>query len=179
MCYNRSMIIKRFYDDLYDFQETTHIRNTARALARDEAGRFVFLRIQGEDMFGERDHLETCGGGMEENETPEETLRREVMEELGYRIKKAVPLGTIIDEYHLIQRETHSHFFYCELDTSVHYAPQWTDLEKTLLKDAVHLSVEEALHELEFHQVGKVGTIVQRRDLFALRYLIEHFPDLV
>lgn len=173
------MLIGRFEDNLYDYQEVNHIRVTARALARNEEGKFAFLSIQGEDLFGFRDHLETCGGGREGNESLSETIAREVMEELGYKIKRTVYLGEIIDNYRLIQRETHSNFFYCELDTSKHYPLHLTESEKTLLKDVVFLSLEEALDQLEHHQVGKVGAIVQRRDLLALQYFIANFPDLV
>ena len=73
-------IIARFNDDLFPYNGYDHIRYTARALLENQEGKFGFLHIVGEDFFGVRDHLETCGGGKEDNETLEETIIREVKE---------------------------------------------------------------------------------------------------
>ena len=66
--------IGRLDDDQYEFEGYDHIRYTARALAENQEGRFGFLHIVGEDFFGERDHLESCGGGMEEGESLFDTI---------------------------------------------------------------------------------------------------------
>ena len=84
-------IIGRIKDDLYPYEGYDHLRYTARALCLNEKGFFGFLHIKGEDYFGPRDHLETCGGGLEEGETLDQTLIREVREELGYEAKD-IPL---------------------------------------------------------------------------------------
>ncbi len=61
-------IIARFRDDLFPYHGYDHIRYTARALIENEEGEFGFLHLVGEDFFGVRDHLETCGGGIEKGE---------------------------------------------------------------------------------------------------------------
>ena len=79
-------VIARIEDDLFPYEGYDHIRQTARALAENEKGEFGFLHIVGEDYFGKRNHLETCGGGLEENEGIYEALVREIGEEMGYRV---------------------------------------------------------------------------------------------
>ena len=47
------------------------------------------------------------GGGMEEGESPEETVRREVLEELGIALSCVEPLGKIDHTWHWKDREIH------------------------------------------------------------------------
>ena len=72
------VLIGKLTDDLYEYEGYDHVRFTARGLIENEEGKFGFLHIVGEDLFGERDHLETCGGGIEEKEHREwcRTLHR-------------------------------------------------------------------------------------------------------
>ena len=81
------VVIGKLIDDEYEYNGYTHARLTARALAENEEGKFGFLHIEGKDLFGERNHLETCGGGLEEDEVLNETLVREVREELGLEVR--------------------------------------------------------------------------------------------
>ena len=49
--------IGRLEDDIWPKEGYDHIRYTARALVENQEGKFGFLHIVGEDLFGVRDHL--------------------------------------------------------------------------------------------------------------------------
>ena len=164
-------IIGRFIDDIYPYNGYDHIRYTARAIIENEKGEFGFLHLVGEDFFGVRDHLETCGGGLEENEDLVDTIIREVKEEMGYDIKKCKLLGSIIDTYNPINRITLSTFFYCKIDSSDTGDFKRTEAEEILIKEIVWLKPLEALKRLKISK-SNVDLIVQRRDLLALEYYL-------
>ena len=165
-------IIGRLKDDLYPYKGYDHIRYTARGLIENSKGQFVFLHIVGEDLFGERDHLETCGGGLEENELLDDALIREVREELGHEIHGITLLGSIVDAYNIIGRITLSTFFHAYLDEEQEQLKR-TEEEQILIKEVVCLDPLEALDRLEHQAVHKVDKLVQRRDALALRYYLE------
>ncbi len=166
-------IIARIKDDLYPYQGYDHIRQTARALCENEKGEFGFLHIVGEDYFGIRDHLETCGGGIEENEGILDALEREIEEEMGYTIRAYEIVGCILDAYNLIGRITLSTFVHVLLDTSKSRQTQRTEAEQILIKEIIWLEPLKALDVLENHCSSSVDRIVQRRDAKALRYYLE------
>ena len=172
-------LIGTFMDDMWEYQGIDNVRFTARALAFNDRGELGLLRITGDDYFGHREHYETCGGGLEENESLYDTVIREVREELGYGVREVGYLGEIIDFYNLIKRETHSHFFYVHLNMQDHRKPQLTEEESILFNDVIWLKPDKALDELENNVVGDVGKIVQRRDALALRYLLERHPEWI
>ena len=166
-------IIARFHDEYFPFSGFDHIRMTARALAVNEDGDYLFLHIKGEDFFGKRDHLETVGGGIEENEPVDEAMRREIREELGYECRNMGIIGSIYDAYNLIGRITFSTFFYVQLDTQNRKPLQRTEEEKLLISEVVALKEDEALKWLAGGK-SPVDKLVQRRDLAALKYFIEN-----
>lgn len=57
------------------------------------------------------------GGGIEDKEEPEETLIREVKEEIGYHIGSIQPICDNISYYELMEQDwcSHNYFFYSEL----------------------------------------------------------------
>ena len=167
-------IIARINDDLFPYEGYDHIRYTARALVENEKGEFGFLHIVGEDFFGIRDHLETCGGGMEEGENLVDTISREIDEEMGLKIKHMKLLGSILDAYNLINRITLSTFFYCLVDSSNITATHRTEEETILIKEIVWLKPEQALDRLKNNSKSNVDKIVQRRDFIALKYYLDN-----
>lgn len=172
-------LIGTFQDNLWPYEETNHIRLTARALAFNEKNELALLKIEGEDFFGKRNHYETCGGGLEEGETFEETVIREVREELGYGVRETYYLGEIWDFYNIINRETHSHFFFVWLNTEDVKPLERTEEENRLISNVVWLEPQQALKELENSPESNVDIIVQRRDALALKYLLEKHPELL
>ena len=165
-------IIARIKDDLYPYQGYDHLRQTARALAENEKGELGFLHIRGEDLFGVRDHLETCGGGIEENEGILDALEREIEEEMGYTIREYEMVGCILDAYNLIGRITLSSFMHVKLDTSLRHQTHRTEAEEILISEIVWLDPQSAIERLK-KTSSKVDLIVQRRDLLALEYYLK------
>lgn len=166
-------ILARIKDDLYPYHGYDHIRQTARALAENEEGKFGFLHIVGEDLFGVRDHLETCGGGIEENEGILDALEREIEEEVGSSIKAYEVVGCILDAYNLIGRITLSSFVHVLVDTKHLSKTHRTEEEEILIKEIVWLDPKQALEKLEHDVHSNVDKIVQRRDAIALRYYLQ------
>ena len=168
------VVIGKLTDDQYEYEGYDHVRYTARGLIENEEGKFGFLHIVGEDFFGVRDHLETCGGGIEEGETFFDTIKREIKEELGYDTLSCEYLGIITDTYNIIRRITVSSFFHCMVDTSEHKTHR-TEEEEILIREVVWLTADEALDWLENRAEHKVDKLVQRRDAMALRYYLDNF----
>lgn len=167
-------LIARFDDDLYEKSEITHVRHTVRLFVRDEKGLFWFLTIHGEDAFGMRNHYETIGGGIEEGESYEEAIHRELMEEIGYEVVRYKEVGMIIDRYYLIGRETHSHFFVVDIDSTQPHETHLTESEKTLFSGLVQVPKEEVCDMLRPTSTShRVDILVQRRDLCAFEYALE------
>lgn len=167
------MLIGVFKDTVFPFTGINHLRNTVRVFLENDQGKFALLRIIGEDIFGVRNHLETPGGGIDNNENFHEALRREVKEELGYEIKDIVEIGTIIDMYNVIHRITQSTFFYASLVSNEKEETHFTELEKTLLKGVEWYSLDEMIEVLNPNNKLGVELLVNQRDYCACLKLKE------
>ncbi len=144
-------------------------RWTVRVLAYNSEGKLAFLRIVGQDEFGRRNHLETIGGGVENDETLEETLMREVGEEIGYLCEIDSELGVIIDHYNLIHRETISNYFVVQLTDYVGVESK-NAKEEELIKGIEFYDEEDALRLLSEHKKNDINDLVHRRDYIALKH---------
>ena len=82
-------------DTQWEKTEITHDRHVARAIVVDEEGFFYFVRVCRDDIFGNGAFIETAGGGVEEGESPEEAIRRELKEELGASVEVLCKIGTV------------------------------------------------------------------------------------
>ncbi len=94
------------------------------------------------------DHYVLPGGGIENNESPQEAFEREVLEEIGYTVVSVRPVCLVEERYE--DSAWRHHFFIAD----VHQGPfeiQWTDEEKALHPSLIWLSVEEALTLLSEH----------------------------
>lgn len=171
-CLGGANMIARFEDDIYPKADITHIRHTARAFIVDEDNHYLFLHIRGEDEFGVRNHLETVGGGIEQGETAEEAVLREISEEAGFDSAEIIcDLGIIEDTYNLIHRKTLSHFFAAKVKRSEQGKNHPTKSELTLFDDMVWIpqtQVESVLSDPRYRHM--VGELVHRRDLCAFRF---------
>ncbi len=103
-----------FDDPFWAKTSIKEVRYTARVFLHSADDKFAFLSIKGEDGFGLRDHIETCGGGVEEGETFLAAAKREIIEESGLEADHFRLIGVVIDEYHLIERMTCSVFYMAE-----------------------------------------------------------------
>lgn len=144
-------------------------RWTVRCFAYNKHGEVTFLRIQGTDAMGKRDHLETIGGGVENSESLEEAITREVKEEIGYTCEVGKKIGYIVDHYNLLNRETISTYFVVKLLDYVG-GEKRTPEEKQLIQGLESYREDEIVKLLEGYQRRTVNELVQRRDLLAFTF---------
>jgi 8-oxo-dGTP pyrophosphatase MutT (NUDIX family) len=127
---------------LLDFENGNMIlRNAVRAIIKEDNKLLMaYLKKTGEYKFP--------GGGKEKNETTEEALKREVLEEVGYNIKKITEkAGTIteyaiakeggnnifkmISEYYMVEIEKESVGQNLEeYEKKLMFRPCWVEIEK-------------------------------------------------
>ena len=92
------------------------------------------------------------GGGIEDGETPEETARRETLEETGLRVR--IEPGSFAQDYEFtwaaVDYAITTHWFRATLlDAFVRTIPPVVDAEYNL--GAAWLPIDDALHELATH----------------------------
>lgn len=104
-------ILANLLDNQFPTAPIKENRDIARALVCDEKGNFAFHHIIGDDIFGHRDYYETPGGGVDKGENELEAVKRECLEEIGYRIEIIAPIGEVIDYYNLLGRKNLSHYY--------------------------------------------------------------------
>ena len=141
-------------------------RLAVRAVALDGDGAVALLHIQGEDAFGQRDHFELPGGGVEPEESFEAALHREMGEELGKKIEILTEVGRIANEYNLLRRRDVQHFYLARVTGSVPPAP--TEEERRLVKEVLWIPRREVLALYDTRPVANVGIEIHRRDRIAL-----------
>lgn len=168
---NTDMLIAILEDGAFrkKTKEPYYKRWTVRALAYNEEGKLCFLHIKGSDAFGKRNHLETVGGGVENDESLEEALRREIKEEIGYECEIKEEIGVVVDHYNLLNRENISTFFVVELKDYVGDINR-SEEEQDLISEVVFIDEESALKQLCEFSKGTVNELVQRRDYYALKH---------
>jgi 8-oxo-dGTP pyrophosphatase MutT (NUDIX family) len=127
---------------LLDFENGNIIlRNAVRAIIKEDNKLLMaYLEKNGEYKFP--------GGGKEENETAEEALKREVLEEVGYNIKKITEKAGTITEYDIAKEGGNNIFkmvseYYMvetekepvgqnleEYEKELMFRPCWVEIEK-------------------------------------------------
>lgn len=165
-------LIAHFEDAFWEDQPIDHIRFTSRVFLKNDLGQYAFLHILGEDFLGKRNHLETCGGGVEEDESFLDAAIREVKEELGVTAKNYQEIGAIIDRLNPIHRMTCSVFFSADLD-GVQEDTNRTEDEKILIDSVLWLYPDEVIRRLS-QASSYVDAYVHRRDLRAFIYFLEN-----
>ena len=108
------------HDNEFPSNGYTHNRLIARAFVLNDENKIAILHIKGDDMFGHRDYYETSGGGVDEGETREEAVLRELDEEIGYKCSIVRYLGCVKDEYNLINRRNENHYYICKTISKTH-----------------------------------------------------------
>ena len=166
------MKLLAIYDDpFWEDQIIETYRVTARVFLRNQLGQIAFLVIVGEDDLGMRNHLESCGGGVEANESFFEAAEREIMEELGAIAKDFTEIGCVIWRLNRLRRISIETYFEAQLVSLGHHTNR-TDEEKALIEKVVWLSEKEALERLSTYD-SAVDFMVHRRDLTALKALLK------
>ena len=154
-------------DDIYEFQGITKKRQTIRVILVNDKKEIHLLYIEGRDNFGNRKHYETPGGGVEENETLIEAIKREMKEEIGYTVKNIKSIGKIDIQYNLLKRIDEGNFFYAELDEYVENA--LNEDEKLLFKDIKKINIKDIDREYQTFKVENVGKMIHKRDYFMIK----------
>ena len=155
-------------DEEWPFTYIDHVRQIARAVVIDDEEYFYFVRVRRDDAFGIAALIETSGGGIEENETPEEAVCRELNEELGADVNILCSLGVVEDDYNLIHRHNVNHYFLCRVRSLG--LPHLTQQEA----EAFHLSVlrlHYAEAEAEYRKCASsaLGRLIAQRELPILQ----------
>lgn len=164
------------YEDVtWENQPIDLVRFTSRVFIHNSKGEYAFLKIVGEDFLGDRCHLETCGGGVEDNESFLDAAKREVMEELGIQAKNYQEIGAIFDRLNPLRRMTCSVFFEAEAIEGQNETNR-TDEEKILIEQILWLTPEKALEQLKV-AYSPIDAFVHRRDLTAFLALLESKKD--
>lgn len=171
-------------DKEWEFTGVKEERHIARAIAFDDNGFFYFLRVVREDEFADKieeavdgiggarmvELIETSGGGIEDEETPEIAVIRELKEELGADAEIICKIGVVKDYYNLIQRRNINNYFLCKINSFG---------EKNMTKDeaevfnlsTLKLTYDEALEEYERcsnakkSDKSKLGTLIAQREV--------------
>ncbi|MCM3122850.1 NUDIX domain-containing protein [Mesobacillus sp. AQ2] len=119
------------------------------------------------------------GGGLEENETHEDCLKREVREETGYvnslvKDKVGIVIERKMDEYedHTLFQMT-SHYYLCELATDEKVTQQLDDYEAKMDFTAKWVTLEEAIIQNEslINNLEKNSWL--KRETFVLKHIKE------
>lgn len=156
-------LLMTLHDDQYAFQGVDHRRDVVRAIVVNEKGKIALHKLYATDMFGFRDYYETPGGGRKEGETLREALERELIEELGAKIKIIAEIGEIVDYYNLIKRENHNYFYLVKVVG--HTQKHLEEKEKSLIEKTIWVDIDEAINLYDNMQNVLVGRLVKQREL--------------
>lgn len=165
------MIRKIFNDDVFKENIITHERETVRVIACFK-DLYAFLEVDRNDIFGCCRHLETLGGGIEENESHEQAIQREIREESGFDCEIIRPLCIVEDVYHVLGRKTISYFYAVRL-IGEQKSLAYTEDERKLIKGLVFLKKEEVLSQLSSPDIHSIQKLIYQRDLFAYQCYLE------
>ena len=99
------------------------LRKAARAVVRNRKGEVVLVHARATEYY------KIPGGGIEEGETMEQAVRREVLEETGCKVKVGKPIGMII-EYRSNMREIQVNYCFSAMVISDSKRASFTRSEK-------------------------------------------------
>ena len=151
-------------------------RAAVRGIVLDAGNRIALLHIVGRDQFGDRDHFELPGGGVEDGESFQAALHREMGEELGLTVKILAEVGRIANEYNLLQRRDVQHYFLVRAAGSRPADP--TEEEKRLFREVLWVPAGEVLALYDTRPVENVGIEIHRRDRIALAAALDIGKEL-
>ena len=154
-------------DDQYPFQGVNHTREVIRAIFIDEHNNVCLEYLKDNDGFGPRDYYETPGGGAKPNETHEETLFRELKEEVGYESEVISFLGEVDDYYNLIKRKNHNFYYLVRRTKKVEQHLE--EDEQIRINKIIWVPIDEAIRLYEGMQNVLVGRLVKQRELPILK----------
>ncbi len=166
-------IPKNIKDDI-----SYHDRIVIRAILLDENNFICLHQIKRDDIFGNLIYLETPGGGKEKDESLEDGLRREILEELGYTCEIIAYLGEVKDSYDLIKQRNHVHFFLAKIKEDTHHLNRISKGD-SLIEKSLKLKLEDVINIYENYADQPLLNIVKRRELPFFKILVDKLDILV
>ncbi len=163
------MIKLKLKDNEYEYTYNDKTRLIARAFVINDNNDIAILHIVGDDDFGHRDYYETSGGGIEENESIQDAIVRELDEEIGYRCEIVNYLGIVEDEYNLLHRNNINHYFLCKTvcQTKIHHV----SFGDSLINEICWLNIDEIISKYENMNDTKIARLVKNREYPIALYL--------
>ena len=151
-------------DDYYENKcSDKPIRQTVRGIVVNERNEIAVIHIDYDDpLFEYRNHYELPGGGIEENETPEQTLVREMEEEIGYIVRDVHFLTECGIEYNPFNRIDNALVYVCEVDKKTH--TDYKGIEKEFIKGVEFIKLNKLIKIYKKDKQEKVGKMIYERD---------------
>ena len=146
-------------------------RDAVRGIVVNDRGEIGLIHVRGVDGFGNRDHYELPGGGIEPGETMEQAVAREIEEELGWQVDNIRPVGIIENEYNLLGRVDAQHFFLAHGVRNV--GQKLLDYEKEIFSEVVFFPKDEILRMYDTYPVENVGIEIHKRDRIAVEAALQ------
>ena len=154
-------------DGEWELDYIDHDRSIARAIAFDDSGYFYFVRAERDDDFGRATLIETSGGGVEDGESLNEAILRELKEELGVSAEIICKIGVVSDYYNLIHRHNINNYFLCRV-LSFGESSLTEDEANCFHLSTLKLTFDEAVKEYELRSSTRLGGLIARRELPVL-----------
>jgi len=137
---------------------------TSRIILLNDLGQIALLRV------GKYNYHKLPGGGIENNESPEQALHRELLEEMGRRARIIAEVGMVIEYKNEQQRKQTS---YCYLGEQVGEITARHLTESELAHDYTEIwldGISPAIAQVESDQpIGYSRKFIQARELEFLR----------
>jgi 8-oxo-dGTP pyrophosphatase MutT (NUDIX family) len=112
--------------------------------------------------------IETSGGGVEDGEKLESTIKRELLEELGAEVEVITKIGTVSDYYNLIHRHNINNYYLCRVISLGE--KHLTDDEKNRFHlSTLILPYDEAKKEYERCMASPLGRLIGNREVPILK----------
>lgn len=156
-------------DDIYEKTYYDNVRFVVRCFIQNDC-KYGMLRIKGYDIFGNRNHLETPGGGIEPGESEMDAVRREIKEETGYDVVDARHLFYAVYELNLVKRLNFASYYLVSVSNNSE-ALNLTDYEQKLFKGLEWYTKDELLSILESGQ-NPCDLMIHKRELKLFRKFI-------
>ena len=167
--------INKLIDDQYEYSTITHTRSVARAILINDSKEVCLLHVVGIDDFGNRNYYETPGGGINNDESLEEAVLREIHEETGFHASIITYLGYVDDYYNLIKRHNITHYFLLKAESFDH--EELEEYEKEIISEKVWVSFDKAINLYKNMNKEKLETLVSKRELPVLLKAIKYLED--
>lgn len=162
-------------DDEWELEYINHDRIITRGIVF-QGDYFYFVKVNRNDDFGCASYIETAGGGKEDNEQLEDSIQRELSEELGVTVSIIAKIGMVSDYYNKIHRHNLNHYFLCEIKDFGTCHLTEDEIEKWHLS-TIKLTYEEALNEYQKNMDTRIGRLVAKREIPILKRAKEILDD--